>query len=118
MGYYATGGGNVIIPKNRQPGLELIIKSHTDWHPSPFVSLDDFFDYWGFPSERNSADDLLIEYFDGKWRWQEEILTLLGPFAVDGNEMLFTGEDNEMWGVRYEDGVAKKLKATITWDLA
>lgn len=118
MGYYATGAGKLVIPAAKHAALTLMVKSHPDWHYQPFTTLDQFFEDCSFGVEINSAGDLVIEYFDGKWRGgQEDILDMLGPFVVDGNTMHFTGEDSEMWGVLYQDDEAKAMKATITWDV-
>ena len=140
MGYYATASGYLVIEDSNIRSLSLTVRlmlNETDkmsggswtggketgkwyaWVDSKVLAecckekdLPLIFECWGFGvSKQDSRYNLT---FDSKTGDEEYFLKKIAPYVKEG-EIIWKGEDGEMWKHKFREGVLQTLNAKISW---
>lgn len=140
MGYYANANGYLIIEDSNIEKLSLTVRmmlNETDkmsggsysegkvlgkwyaWVDSEELAecckakdLPLIFQCWGFHVDQRGITYNL--HFDKKVGDEEYFLKKIAPYVKAG-EIIWKGEDGEMWKHKFKDGVMQTLNAEITW---
>ena len=141
MGYYVEMSMDVIV-KDEAGALEAINAMHEPevvkangsggrwangrqeekWYswvnnpgPEGFPTLEDALAEWRYVTERHGEEGVLsIVYFAGeKLGDDDQLFNAIGPY-LEG-EITCEGEDGELWGYRFKDGIVTEMTGEVVW---
>lgn len=115
MGYYANGGGALIIKAENVPKVVDAVRKHFDWLEA--TDIDRIFEQFGFEIDFDGEEVSGAWYPENKWHDDDvsELFETIAPYVENKSYLDFSGEDGSHWRSSFFCGQYIETQGYVTY---